>query len=413
MSSRSALLFCALLTVSLLYVAQLWTPLRLNGDSVVLLSIASSAADGHGYLDHGTKTHYPPGYPAMVVGLERIGAAHSWGLVGLNAFFMVLGFASAYRVARCYFRLSRNWAAFALLFASLSFALIKHFTLPLTDIPFLGFSLLAVALIVTAEQQPQRYYAFWLAALLVALASIVIRPVGIALLPCLAWSLGVRFGLLRVALSRKALLIVSCLVIGIVASIFLLHTKYVQEALAGVAQQGVGHVFSRLISFRVREAGELALNAPASKLGRLAPLVWVIGLTAILWLAFTLRRARIGSVEIYLAAYACIFLLWPYGDTRFWNPVLPLLSAELLASLAPWTFTGWKKLAGLAYSSAYLLMGLLAMAYSTWITFSGAGFARRYGDDHLRPTYAYFYSASRDQATVNQPALELLKRYSR
>src|SRR5215475_4517308 len=91
-----------LLVVCGLYVVQLWTPLRLDGDSIDLLSIASSAADGHGFLNHGQQTRYGVGYPTMVVWLERVGAARPWGLVGLNALFLLIGFICAKAVARQY-----------------------------------------------------------------------------------------------------------------------------------------------------------------------------------------------------------------------------------------------------------------------------------------------------------------------
>ena len=64
---------CILVIVYLPYAAPLWTPLRLTGDSIELLGIAASPADGRGFLDHGVKTHYPPGDPATVVVRERIG----------------------------------------------------------------------------------------------------------------------------------------------------------------------------------------------------------------------------------------------------------------------------------------------------------------------------------------------------
>src|SRR5215469_10845763 len=173
--------FWILFVVCGLYVVQLWTPLRLTGDSIVLLSIASSAADGHGFLDHGQKTHYPRGYPTMVVCLERVGAARPWGLVGLNALFLFIGFACTKTVARQYFRLSNKWAVTTVLFTALSFVLVKHFTLPITDIPFFGVSMVAVVLLVRAEKElGALYYLFWIAALVTLVVGALVRPIAIA-----------------------------------------------------------------------------------------------------------------------------------------------------------------------------------------------------------------------------------------
>ncbi len=414
---KSRLLCCALLAVCLLYLVQLRTPLRLTGDAIELLSMAASAADGHGFLDHGHKTHYPPGYPAMVVCLDRVGAARPWSLVGLNFLFLLVGFVSAKYVARYYFQLSGNWGTATLLLTALSFALIKHFTLTLTDIPFLGLSLIAVALMVKAQNESgTSYYIFWAAAFSVSIVGVLVRPIAIALLPSLVWSLGAHLGFGEILrLNRKILIGCATLtvVVACAVSVLLLHTKYVQEALSTLAHQGLGRGFRNILLFRVHEIGELFLNAPASKLGLLAPLVWIFGATGTAALVACARRCRIGVVEVYLAAYLFIMLLWPYGDTRFWTPVLPLIFAELFSLAQPWTFTGWKKYVSVMYAAVYALMGLAALAYSTWITFSGREFPRRFGDDHLRATYELFYSDPQaDRSRVNQAALELLQRYS-
>ena len=415
---RSRLLCWILPVVCLLYIVQLWTPLRLTGDSIVLLSMASSAADGHGFLYHGRKTQYPPGYPAMVVCLERVGAARPWGLVGLNVLFLFIGFASSYYVVRRYFQLNSNWAVMTLLFTALSFALIKHFTLPLTDVPFFGMSMVAVALIVRAEKEPGAWYYILLTlACLTSIAAALVRPIAIALLPSLAWSLGAHFRLGEILrATQRRILIFCCALTAVLASVsvVLLHTAYVQGARSLLAQQGLPRGIRNILLYRLHEIGELALNAPASKLGSVSALVWLFGAIATAVLLTCVRHCRLGVAEIYLAAYLFILFLWPYGDTRFWTPVLPLIFAALFSSLRPWTFTGWRKQAGLLYAAAYMLMGLVALAYSTRITFSGREFPRRYGDENIRSTYEVFYSDPKaDRSRSNDCALELLQRYSR
>lgn len=410
-------LFWIVLVVCGLYVAQLWTPLRLTGDSIVLLSIASSAADGHGFLDHGEKSHYPRGYPAMVMCLERAGAARPWGLVGLNALFLFVAFTCANAVARQYFDLRSDWAVTTVLFTALSFALVKHFTLPLTDIPFFGVGMVAVVLLVKAEKESGLlYYLFWVMALAMSVVGALLRPIAIALFPSLAWSLGARLGVGKaLRLNNRVILISvgSAAVLCCAVSVLLLHTKYVQEAVAVFASQGFEHGARNILLYRVHEFGELALNAPASKLGKLSQLVWLMGAITIVALVMWFRRCRLGIVEIYVAAYTGIMCLWPYGDTRFWIPVLPLIFAELFSILRPWTFTGWKKRASVLYAAAYMLAGFAALAYSTRITFSGPDFPYRYGDNHLRATYELFYSDPRaDRSKVDKPALEILRRYS-
>jgi hypothetical protein len=417
LNQHSRVLLWALLAVGLLYLLQMCSPLRLNGDSVELLSIASSAADGHGFLYQGEKTRYPPGYPAMVACLDRAGLARPWSLVGLNAVFLLLALACSNYVALHHFNLNRNWRLAALLFTALSFALIKHFPLTLTDIPFFGTSMAAVALSVKAEKElGARYYAWWAATLFTSLISVLIRPTAIALFPCLVWSLSVKLGLGRFLLRNRKFMIASAgltVILACVAAVVLLHTIYVRGALLVFAHQGLGRGIRDTVRFRLEEIGQLVLNAPVSKLGRASALIWpaaVVGIATLLTIA---RRCKLDAVEVYMASYLFIVLIWPYGDARFWIPVLPLLYAKLFSVAQPWNFTGWKKYIGVAYSTCYTLLGLAAFAYSTWITLSGPDFPSRYGDGNLRPTYQLFYNhAQVNNSQVDLPALEVLERYA-
>jgi hypothetical protein len=40
--------------------------------------MAESAAHGGGFLDDGEKSVFPPGHPAMLAFLLRLGLAHPW-----------------------------------------------------------------------------------------------------------------------------------------------------------------------------------------------------------------------------------------------------------------------------------------------------------------------------------------------
>lgn len=198
-----------------------------------------------------------------------------------------------------------------------------------------------------------------------------------------------------------------------VAAAVLFRTKYVHEAIAIFSAGNVIRPISRILLFRVHEVGELSLNLPSSKLGPLQPVAWIIGAVVVTLVLRYLRPSRLGSVEVYLAAYVGILCVWPYGDTRFWIPVLPLLFAEIFWLTQPWTWSGWRRTFVNWYAVGYFLAGLLALAYSTWLTFSAGAFPDRFGDSHLRPTYRAFYGYPNiDQSQIDQAALELLRRYS-
>jgi hypothetical protein len=66
-----------LLLLAICFGLQVFSPLRLNYDAIVLLSMADSATHGYSFLDDGQQTVFPPGYPALLAVLVRVGLAHS------------------------------------------------------------------------------------------------------------------------------------------------------------------------------------------------------------------------------------------------------------------------------------------------------------------------------------------------
>src|SRR5579862_4317463 len=82
------------------YLFQMVTPLRLDADTVVLLSVADSVAHGGGFLIHGRPTVFPPGYPAFVALLQRLGFAHNWVFVGFNVLSLFVGLWAVSHVLR-------------------------------------------------------------------------------------------------------------------------------------------------------------------------------------------------------------------------------------------------------------------------------------------------------------------------
>ncbi|MGC2274192.1 MAG: hypothetical protein WA539_19615, partial [Candidatus Sulfotelmatobacter sp.] len=72
-----------MLLISLAYLMQIASPLRLVGDGVDYLLQASSAADGYGFRVHGEKSMRPPGYPALIFLLLKAGIGKSWAIVSL------------------------------------------------------------------------------------------------------------------------------------------------------------------------------------------------------------------------------------------------------------------------------------------------------------------------------------------
>src|SRR5271166_2915225 len=180
----------ALLFVSLAYLAQIASPLRIVGDGEDYLLQASSAADGNGFRYHGQQSMRPPGYPALIFLLLKAGIGKSWAIVGLNCLLLGIGCWSSYYVLCRSFKFEAATAEILCLLTLLSFVMVKHVTYPLSDVCFFGASMPCLWLLLRAEvgTRSGRYWRLAAAAPLV-LFCIELRTIGIALIPAFAWAM--------------------------------------------------------------------------------------------------------------------------------------------------------------------------------------------------------------------------------
>src|SRR5580700_10065921 len=145
-----------LLLVSLAYLVQIASPLRLVSDGVDYMLQASSAADGDGFRIHGAQSMRPPGYPALIVLLVKAGIGKSWAIVALNCLLLGIGCWSSYYVLRSSFAFEAGTAQMICLLTLLSFVMVKHVTYPLSDVCFFGASMPCLLLLLRAEADTSR-----------------------------------------------------------------------------------------------------------------------------------------------------------------------------------------------------------------------------------------------------------------
>ena len=135
---------CVLVLLAATYLLQVLSPLRLNTDAIVFLTLGESAASGHGFLFRGHSTHFPSVYPIMLAGLDcaRLGA--SWAFIGLNCILAGAAVFSSYALYRRAFGVSGQIAELLCSLVLLCWVIIKHVTLPTSDVAFLGWTTLAL-----------------------------------------------------------------------------------------------------------------------------------------------------------------------------------------------------------------------------------------------------------------------------
>ena len=410
---------CVILALTAIYSIQVFTPLRLHPDTVVLLSVADSVAHGGDYLFKGKKPDFPPGYPAFVAILIKMGLPYTSILIGFNIVFLCAGFLALRLVLRRF-----GYGTFSFLNISIltlfSFVVIRHFTIPLTDICFFAVSMSCLALMESATELHgwllvRRLILIWIA----VTVTLSIRRIGLALVPALLWTMiskpeinsTIRGCSTKIKIAGASLIVLA----GAGTAWIVMHFS----TLGDWKQVLIGHHFLEaaygILHFRLRELGEITLNIPSQMLPAKADdLLMVIGaLLMMVLLAGIHIRGQLGPTGIYVLGYLLIMFTWPYYDPRFWLPILPLVIAYAgltLKRLQQFSICGT---AAEVYSLTFVAMGIVALLSSTMITFSGQNFPNLYRDGIYRSTYCSIYhSCDRpDSKPIDHAALHVLRVY--
>jgi len=366
----------------------------------------------------------PPGYPALILLLVKAGIGKSWAIVALNCLLLGIGCWSSYYVLRSSFGSEAGTAQIICLLTLLSFVMVKHVTYPLSDVSFLGASMPCLLLLLRAEADTSRgrYWRLAVSALLMVFC-IELRTIGIALIPAFAWAAvgGARWARsVPQWLRQHRIASVTFLVLMLVAMAWagrmFLHSRYLQFNAKTLHRRGVIGNFVSDLKDHTWEWGDLAVNAPVSKLpGGLKIPIRIVGFIALLLAATGILEKRRGlDASIwYLAGFSSIVLAYPWFDTRLWVPVLPLLMGYVLIGarrLIPYRLL---RPAIIAYCSLFCLLGIVALGYSTHLTFAGSQFPDLYGDGSLRATYRYAFlgESPKNPNDISPDALYLLRRY--
>ena len=369
----------AIFILALGYLIQAATPLRLHPDSVVLLSMADSFAHGGGLLYEGQPTVFPPGYPAFVALLLKLGLAHNWVLIGFNLVSLSVGlWAVSYILTRRLFD-TRYEVLTVCLVSLFSFVFIKYSTIPLTEAGFFGLAMCSLAAMESASQLSFGR-TFWLriiASWILTLAALTVRRVGLALVPALLWSIfsrkEVRECIRRLSSRIKIAILLGMGSASAVTAWIVMETSTLRDRQSVV--NSLPDVVSRTLIGRFRELSEIALNTPFSALPSSMRLVALaVGglLLALIVGGVIICRREIHATTVFFCSYCLIIFSWPYYDPRFWLPVVPLLAAysgiSIRRVIAGRAF--WKVCLGV-YLTVFIFMGTITLGWSTAITFSG------------------------------------------
>ena len=373
------------------YLAQIFTPLRVNDDAVTLLSEAESVAHHNGFLSDGQVTLYPPAYPALLASLLRMGVAHAWVILTLNAGFLFLGLFALRSVLTLNFSRDQGYTLKVYALSLLSFVFIIFFTLPLTDVPFFCVAMCCLA---SMEHTLRlriggRFWRWVSAAWILLLGSIAVRRVGLALIPAFLWMVISHptvktylkgWSLRRTILAIGSLAFLVIVVMGWTAANLNVSLRDFRSTVHG---HTLAYIISSIIGYRLTELGQITANVPLRVLPEFArdvfPWVGALSLTAVI-VGLFLKRKNFGLTDAFVVGYLAILFAWPMSNPRLWLPIIPLLIFYCVLTVEHLVARHHRVPAILVaiYLAVYIVMGLQWLASSTMITFSRSAFLTMY-----------------------------------
>ena len=186
------------------------------------------------------------------------------------------------------------------------------------------------------------------------------------------------------------------------------HFAYLSDFWPSIQGRRPIQLAGQVLNLRSIDMGEVLLNVPYAKLQRLHGLVRLAGIAMIVLLAAGLWRARhdLRPAHVYFVTYVLILFVWPYGDNRFWLPVLPLMAGIGLQGIAPMLDRQAVRWTACAYTAVYMAMFLIAAVYTTRITFS-KDFPRDFADGKRYHEYVEAWS----NGAVDIQSARMIRRY--
>jgi hypothetical protein len=375
------------------YIALLYTPLRLAGDSPLYLCDATDLSHGRGFHDD----HLPQGYPRALAALELFGFVSAAGIVALNLVSIATGLVCVSTVLRRELGLSGYAVKVISLLSCCSWMWIALITFPLSDLLFFSLSSMALAMLSLSKDRPRVQSALYVAtAVVVATAAFYVRTIGAALFAAIVIAV-LETSTLRRFMTRRTVIVLFS--IGIVATGLLgfklrdrIASSWYSGALSYLTNTGRPFDTTReIVWWRLAELGELAQNVSSTALVPTTPnlriestspgvlfmlqmhaLRIVVGSVALVLILVGLwsRRRQFSTVEAYLLAFMGILLIWPFDDPRFLAPVVPLLFGYAWLGLRSLRFQPQSlQRFATAYSAVFCLLGVIALADSLDVTY--------------------------------------------
>jgi hypothetical protein len=341
--------------------------------------------------------HLPRGYPYVLAAMNSLGLDSNAGIVVLNLVSIAAGVACISIVLRREFGFSKCEVNTICVLSCCSWMWVQLATFPLSDLLFFALSSAVLAMLTLAKERSTLQTGLCLAtAALFAAAAFLVRTIGAALFVAVAFAMLDTQGV-RSILGRRAAILLLTIGAGIAACVGVSHPHlFASPWYAGSlsylnSMKYPWAAAQEIVGWRIGEVGELAQNVsstafapmtPTLPLDSMSPAVYVtlqlkalrlaVGVVAVLLILAGLwsRRRKFSAIEAYLLGYIGILLIWPFDDSRFFGPVIPLLFAfgwSGLCALKPKPQT--LRRFAVSYSVVFCCFGAVAMSDSLRVTY--------------------------------------------
>ena len=394
------LLFTVVLLLTFLNV---FSPLRLNTDSIRYFGILEYLKGNLAENSGPAQDFLPHGYPEFLRVLEKYHLLNSITITIVNILSVIITGAIFIELLDI-----KNPKLYYILIL-LSFVNIKEYALPTSDQLFtLLFSIAVYLWTITFNKRT--YYCI-IPALLFTFLSIYVRTAGITIIA------GIIFYLLytnkRILIDNKKIVLTTLSILVVIIGLFFIkNLSIIERKIDYVRQLNLEEitkkpllVFDRLV-IHIKELGEVTVNIPDSKLSSIlrnstvsASILCIAGFISFYRLFKIIKKLKPFSSLYFwtFCTYGTMVFLWPFYDARFLTPAIPILVYFLFNFL----FTSDKiTLVKMALIGIFLIFGIVSSLYSAAISLNRDFFIGHYGfDANLTKKYTVHFQNQRSGRT--------------
>jgi len=405
-----------LLTILILvYLLNCFTALRLTHDTIRYLLMEEWMEKGFSSGANASKDFLPYGYVVMLYVLSNLHLLHSFVIVFINELYL---FGALYFVQKIFIGYVQGWQL--VIYTLLSWLTIKFSITVLSEMQYLFFS--TGALYFYQSYRLRKLYKFLLWACIFFIAAILTRAIGITLLMAVCFSLLIenKQQIGKYLLRNKALTVIlaACATAIIYFSRELRLYDYMQFFLSPLSRYGMG-LLIYIMRYHLVSWAEIFLNIPSSKitfvpsglLNAVYIIIGILSLSAVFYLMFGKKIKTPLVVKYYLLTYLLIVFCWPFYESRFWLPIIPLLFSLILQTPAPTTFAA--RTITFVLRWIYISTGIFVLSYYTYTSLDKRTLAITQDAGRWRNEYEthFFGRPLSDTASKkNEEVIRLLKK---